>query len=279
MTPSLDIRSGQSIFDHVEISGCSQENRPSVNFASLSSKMSSMTNSAIHSGIRKARGGIFVDKSRGVTLNNNFVLDHKTYGIQLDGSQSLTVTNNVVANIARYPEKKFQSEPTGGLIMGSFSAQAVPLKNVVVMNNIVAGTEYTGYTALGHACGESESQKTFKNNVAHSIASSKGGQGAIIMIDKANRGSGRCLEGSYFAAYKCTFNGAASMEAAGKIVFSKMTMIDNKLGIAAMAQGGSYSEINDNKFYGDSEALDCPPRGGFCIKVSKAAIISGISAG
>jgi hypothetical protein len=99
------------------------------------------------------------------------------------------------------------------------------------------------------------------------------------MIDNSDSSTRGCLEGSYFAAYKCTFNGIASMEAAGKIVFNKITMIDNKLGVAAMAQGGLYSEIKDSFFYGETEALDCPPKGGFCYKVSKSAIMGGISAG
>ena len=53
------------------------------------------------------------------------------------------------------------------------------------------------------------------------------------MKDNGDPDTSSCLEGSYFSAYKCWFNGAASMEAVGKIVFTHMTMIDNKLGVAA----------------------------------------------
>jgi hypothetical protein len=36
--------------------------------------------------------------------------------------------------------------------------------------------------------------------------------------------------------------------------------------------------MNDNKFYGETEALDCPPNGGFCYKIDKYAIISSLPA-
>jgi hypothetical protein len=99
------------------------------------------------------------------------------------------------------------------------------------------------------------------------------------MRDLSNTETSKCLEGSYFAAYKCSSSGIASMESAGSIVLNKVTMIDNMIGVAAMAQGGLYSEIKDSFFFGETEALDCPPNGGFCYKVQKSAIIGGISAG
>jgi len=36
--------------------------------------------------------------------------------------------------------------------------------------------------------------------------------------------------------------------------------------------------MNDNKFYGETEALDCPPNGGFCYKIDKYAVVGAISA-
>jgi hypothetical protein len=82
-----------------------------------------------------------------------------TYGVQLTGCQNTIVDGNVIANVSRAREKELELEPTGGLIMNSFQKifEQIPIKNTSVVNNIVAGTEWTGYTALGHACGKSES--------------------------------------------------------------------------------------------------------------------------
>jgi len=74
---------------------------------------------------------------------------------------------------------------------------------IQVMNNIVAGTHWTGFTGYGHECGTYTSN-TFKNNVAHSINGSKGGTGAIIVPDRSSSTQMTgCFEGSYFSAYKC----------------------------------------------------------------------------
>lgn len=57
----------------------------------------------------------------------------------------------------------------------------------------------------------------------------------MILIDINDKSTLECLEGSYFAAYKCTFQGAITMEPVKKAIFTKMTMIDNILGFTAMA--------------------------------------------
>jgi len=94
-----------------------------------------------------------VNMSSSVVLKNNFILDHLTYGVQLNGVQNSVVDGNVIANISRAREEHLNSEPTGGLIMGSFTMQDVPIRNTSVINNIVAGVEWAGYTALASPCG------------------------------------------------------------------------------------------------------------------------------
>ena len=51
--------------------------------------------------------------------------------------------------------------------------------NITITNNIVAGTTFYGYNVYGHNCGESNTDTTFRNNIAHSI----NGIGASIYPD------------------------------------------------------------------------------------------------
>jgi hypothetical protein len=130
---------------------------------------------------------------------------------------------------------------------------------------------------MGHDCGD-YSTKTFKDNVAHSIAGTLGGHGALIYPDPARASHKTCFEGSYFTAYKCYYQGAYSYYNSQSVKMSYMTMIDNRQGFGAALQvsgfsGNDYSEIrielNDNKIYGESEISDCPDDKSFCKPVSK----------
>lgn len=69
-------------------------------------------------------------------------------------------------------------------------------KNVKVLNNIVAGTDFAGFATYGHNCGNYDN--TFKNNIAHSI----NGIGAIIFPDFTRPEQSTCYEASYFIGYK-----------------------------------------------------------------------------
>lgn len=67
----------------------------------------------------------------------------------------------------------------------TYFSEADICRDITVINNIVAGSHWTGYTALGHECGV-YTATTFKNNVAHSINGSNGGTGAIIVPDRSS---------------------------------------------------------------------------------------------
>jgi hypothetical protein len=134
---------------------------------------------------------------------------------------------------------------------------------------------------MGHDCGD-YSSKTFKHNVAHSIAGIDSGHGALIYPDPTKTSHKTCFEGSYFTAYKCFYQGAYSIYKGQSIKMSFMTMIDNREGFgASLAVEGfsanDYSEIrielNDNKIYGESEISDCPVDGSFCIQDRKYGMI------
>jgi hypothetical protein len=138
-----------------------------------------------------------------------------------------------------------------------------------VTNNIVAAATWTGFTAMGHECGD-YSKKIFYNNIAHSIGGF-GGHGALIYpdpTDKTQNGGG-CMEGSHFIGYKLIKAGVYGGLNPGPqtVIFSNMKMIDNQYGMGASLTGPGKNgvvHINDNKIWGESELPDCPPNGGFC---------------
>jgi len=81
-------------------------------------------------------------------------------------------------------------------------------QDIFAYDNIVAGTTMVGFVAPAHQCGV-YSVPIFKNNVVHSIQ----GNGAQIFKHPADSSQSSCLEGSHFAAYKCSEAGAASYAA------------------------------------------------------------------
>jgi len=64
-----------------------------------------------------------------------------------------------------------------------------------------------------------------------------------------------------------------------------MTMIDNIKGFSINVGGNRALEYTDkikmqaykNKFYGETESPDCPPKGGFCFKVNKLAVMASVA--
>jgi hypothetical protein len=68
------------------------------------------------------------------------------------------------------------------------------------------------------------------------------------------------MEASSFKAYKCTNDGAVSLFATKKLIWTDFVMIDNHFGTAALiGMEGEKMEIvvENSKFYGESPARDC----------------------
>jgi hypothetical protein len=62
-----------------------------------------------------------------------------------------------------------------------------------------------------------------------------------------------------------------------------MTMIDNVGGLSAGIGSPPHGEhhpyvieFTDNKIYGETEADDCPPNGGYCKKFAKAGFLNAL---
>jgi hypothetical protein len=112
-------------------------------------------------------------------------------------------------------------DKVGGLVICAYTVGDI-CSQITVTNNIVGGSYFYGFVAPGHDCGV-YSGHLFTNNVAHSIA----GNGAFIYPDPANTNSATCIEGSFFAAYKCTEAGIIIFADVQQAILSYLTLIDN----------------------------------------------------
>jgi len=71
---------------------------------------------------------------------------------------------NVVGHILL----RIVDEPRGGVI-GCTMVERDTCSGLSVINNIVAGAPFSGFSTRGHECGKHEEQTLFKNNTAHSV--------------------------------------------------------------------------------------------------------------
>jgi len=95
-----------------------------------------------------------------------------------------------------------------------------------VINSIVAGCPFAGFVVRGHECGQSATQQSFRNNVAHSID----GTGAHIVPDYFVPTHFTCYEGSHFKAYKTLENPISTMYKSEEIRHTNMVFVDTVLG-------------------------------------------------
>lgn len=188
-------------------------------------KYSQISNSAIHHGLGL---GVQTTAAANVLLANNTFFDFVRFGINIETSNNITVSGNLVGQIS--------SRGLTGLdglvdveagILGCAYQPGDYCTDIFIFNNIVAGTTTTGYSAYGHTCGD-YSKKIFYNNTVHSVQ----GSGIIIFKHPADSSQGECLEGSFSTAYKCTEAGITSYASTNKAIFSSMTLIDNNIGVS-----------------------------------------------
>ena len=119
------------------------------------------------------------------------------------------------------------------MLICSFSDQIQGTKcpGLEVTDNIAAGVISHGFTAPGHECGASETQKIFRGNVAHSIDGQLNGMGLVSYPDPTSPSQKDCFETSHFAAYKCKEMAIFGSFIVKKMVYNGIISIDNVRGI------------------------------------------------
>lgn len=161
--------------------------------------------------------------SENIFIKDNIFFDFVKVGIQIDTSKNITLDGNHISRIIarNISEADGIIDITGGIYACAWIDEDL-CYDIKLINNVVSGVGLYGYSMHGHECGD-YSTIVFKNNIAHSID----GVGTVIFKNSASSTQGNCFEGSYFAAYKCTIDGAVTYSATNKVIFSNMVFIDN----------------------------------------------------
>lgn len=189
----------------------------------------------------------------------------------MDSVRNVTVDNNWVMHIQNRLSFKIADgklDKWAGIATCSLPSNSA-CSNITMTNNVVAGAIWAGFTAFAHRCGESATQKVFKNNVAHSVFERfpENGHGMIIRPDynDAKQMAESCSEASNNFAYKNLQGIAVGYSSeVRKSVTRDLVVIDNRVGFAHAlgARGNSIQTlVNENhniKIYGEIEIPDCP---------------------
>lgn len=199
-------------------------------------------------------------------MQNNIVWDVMRFGINIDTAANITLDGNFVALVRSRHLLSDTLGDTQCAFVGCGKTPGQYCLDIKMTNNIAAGVEpggvdTTGYTIMANDCGDSKTV-IFKDNIAHSI----GGNGAIIFKNSSSWAQGKCLEASYFTAYKCTGVGIVSNQHTDGVTFTNMILIDNGYGASAdVGKEGldQYARMKNMVFYGETEARDCE-FAGFC---------------
>jgi hypothetical protein len=182
---------------------CSQfdNGKAAVRFDGAFGGYSLISNSSVHHGL----GWAFdTDNSANIVVQDSVFFNFIQFGVLIQTSSNITLQRNVILHVDKRTITAADEfvDKVGGLVICAYTEGDV-CSGITVTDNIVGGSHFYGFVAPGHSCGD-YSGSVFKNNVAHSVE----GNGVFIYPDPVNANSATCLEGSFFAAYKCTEAGA-----------------------------------------------------------------------
>lgn len=225
-----------------------------------------VSNCAIHHG---SGVGVEVLTSSNISLVNNTVYDFKKFGVNVQYFvKNITFDGNWVFGV--------RSRNYTALSLGDpMAAFAICAKvdgdlcfNLTIINNMAAGVEsggvdVAGYSLPGSECNNYKNPEIlFQNNTAHSIL----GNGAIIWksigVPELYE---KCIEASFFSAWKCQGAGIVSNQATDRLQFTNMVFADNSFSAVPMVghEGENLSILMKNvTFYGEiTDIRDCSEKG------------------
>lgn len=108
--------------------------------------------------------------SKYVTVLNSDFVGARAIGFAVKSSSNITIDGIFSGDVMRRPEYSAAGQ-TDVEACVSICAMKQPdfCYNNTLMNSVAAGCHYAGFVVPGHACGQSATQKSFRNNVAHSV--------------------------------------------------------------------------------------------------------------
>lgn len=192
---------------------------------------------AIHSGLGH---GIYILNSHSVWVQQTTVFNFTVVGINIGASKNILIEGNMVGHItARSPG--VAADKMAGVATCSIP-EKTECSGIEMVDNIVAGAQWVGFTALAHKCGEADTQRVFRNNTAHSVSYLNGrypeaGHGAIVIPnewDEDQKGPNGCSEASHITAYRNQQGVAVGFTLGPKrIIVRDVSVVDNVLGFVA----------------------------------------------
>ena len=150
------LRSGQLIFDQVELYNCSQRDtqKAAIRFEGSLTKHQNISNSVVHEGHGQM---LFISSSRFVTVTNTTFVGGLKFGVNILTSTDITLDSNFVGDVLEraLPSGQHMIDKEAGFSICS-SLDDNKCKDLVITNNIAAGTFFAGFVAPGHNCEEQE---------------------------------------------------------------------------------------------------------------------------
>jgi hypothetical protein len=181
---TIKMRSGQLIMDNVQVYNCSQANtmKAAVRFEGAAGSWSSVTNSAIHNGFG---WGLGVYKSANVHVKDNIFWGFRAVGVSAISVRNFTFDSNFVGHVMeREVSGQMFVDRRAGVAICSLDAGVC--SGLKIINNIVAGTTFSGYAMVADDCNSTQATSKFWNNIAHSINAPQISQGVYVFPDPAN---------------------------------------------------------------------------------------------
>lgn len=114
-----------------------------------------------------------VQESSNIFIQNSSFIGSKAIGLAVWTSQNVTLDNIFVADSTKRDVAAFNvADREACISICAYLDKPDSCSDISLTNSVTAGCTFAGVVAMGHECGESETQKVVKNVVAHSISGS-----------------------------------------------------------------------------------------------------------
>ena len=222
-------RKGQIEFDNVQVYNCSQRNtyKSAIRFEGAIGGSSKVSNSVVHGSLAWS---VSIYKSNNVILENSAFVGARAIGVHMDLVRNVTMDNTFTGDVLKRALQAGDSfvDKEACVAVCSYMTEGSKCYDLRITNNVAAGCVFGGFVVPGHDCGASDSQQSFRNNIAHS----NDGAGAYIYPSASSSSHSSCYEGSFFSGYKNQLNCVATHYKTKDMRMRHLTCIDNAKGVS-----------------------------------------------
>ena len=251
---------GMIQLDGVEIKDCGQRGTSKaaidIKFVKSASYPHSIKNSTINNGLG---WGVDLDGSGYLDLTNNVIYNVRKTGIYMKNVDQVLIEKNLIIGINKQPD--YNNAEYFDIMIGIHydSTKALSEAAVTVRHNNVSSSEWFALALPGYACDDNPaalgSTRNFYNNTAHS---SRAGWFPTIFENQ------ECNVYAHFIGYKNDEEGFAQRGDVYQVYAKHMILADNRNSFSMNAAPGkvirkqnTYAKLSDSVIIGKALA-DCP---------------------